>query len=678
MTEQEEFEFRLRLEQEQAAASSSAPPAPAVEAAAPQAEKPGMLDGMSPLAAVSGLGPIALALGIPTNAKQISDVTGGLIRGAGSIGSTLMAPFDMIKDAKAGKGLSLESNRARRAELDAGLASLGADPESLGYKGGKLAGEIAGTAGTGSLLANGARAAGAAPSVVSALNTGGLNVVGRTGLAGLGIRAAGGAATGGAAAGLVNPEDAGIGALIGGVMPLALKGGAHATRSAAGGIKSLAEPLYERGREKIVSRALREFSGGQADEAIRNLQAARELVPGSLPTVGEAAQVPSLAALQRAAMNTSPEAANALQGRITANNQARVDVIEALAGTPATRKAAEEAREEAASRAYALAREQDAARRAGLISAARDESAKAKAASAGLKSIGNMPDKKVVDVLKPTKELLELSKRPAMRSFIASAKRLASDKGEKLGDPLRSIDGLHYIKLAVDDALSGTPGNALARNQKAAVMDIKNRLVAEMDKLSPVYGEARKAFQEASKPINQMDIGDDLKRVVDPLTGRIRASQFARKLTDETAQRATGFKQASLAGVLTPEQLASLNAVRDDLARAEFAQTAGRGVGSNTAQNLAYSNMMNQLGIPDFLRNFAGGEIIGAIGSRAGDMVYGKANQEIAGLLANTMLDPAEAARLMLLRDSANPALLEAGRKGLLGVTKAAPAVVAD
>lgn len=674
MTEQEEFEFRLRLEQEQAAASVAAVPAPAVEAAAPQTQKPGMLDGMSPLAAVSGLGPIALALGIPTNAQQISDVTGGLIRGAGSIGSTLMAPLDMIKDARAGKGLSLESNRARRAELDSGLSALGANPESMGYKGGKLAGEIAGTAGAGSALAGGAKAAGASPALISALQTGGINVAGKTGLAGLATRAVGGAATGGLAAGMVNPEEAGTGALIGGSLPLVMKGIAHTSRAASGGVKSLVEPLYERGREKIISRALREFSGDQVDDAIRNLQSARELVPGSKPTVGEAANVPSLAALQRSTFSGSSDAANALHGRFAENNQARIEALEALAGSPAARQAAEEAREQAAAAAYSSARQEDALRRAAAIAKQQEWND----ASAGLGKLANRQISPVTDAITPSQGLIDLSKRPAMQGFIAEAKRLAANKGQQINNPLESIDGLHYVKLAVDDALKGTPGNSLARNQKAAVMDIKDRLIAEMDKVSPAYGESRRAYQEASKPINQMDIGDELKKVIDPLTGRIRASQFARKLSDDTARQATGFKQATLAGTLSPEQLASLNAIKEDLARAEFAQTAGRGVGSNTAQNLAYNNMMNQLGIPTFLRNFAGGEVLGNLGARAGDVVYGKANQEIAGLLANTMLDPAEAARLMLLRDSANPALLEAGRKGLLGVSKAAPVIGAD
>ena len=650
MNQEQEFEFRLRLEKEMAATSSDRPAAKSAPVAAAE----------------------------PSQVQEVKQGAGnllaGAVRGAGSIGATILAPYDMARDALDGKGLSLESNRQRRRDIDGGLASLGADTDSMLYKGGKLAGEIAGTAGVGPALAVGARTAGAAPSIISALNTGGLNVAGATGIKGLATRAAGGSATGAAATGLVNPEDAGLGAMVGGAFPLVVKGGTKVAGSAVRGTKSLVEPLYTAGQEKIIGRTLREFSGGQADDAIRNLQTAKELVPGSLPTVGEAARVPSLAALQRAAINTSPEAANALDARFAANNQARADILEALAGSPAKREAAETARDRAAASAYSKARQDDALRRA---TALLEQQAK-RDASAGLGSLANQQVMPNIDALKPSAELLALSKRPAMQGFIAEAKRLAANKGQTIGNPLESIDGLHYVKLAVDDALKGTPGNALARNQKAAVTDIKEQLVTEMDKLSPIYGQSRKAFQEASKPLNQMDIGDELLKTINPLTGRIRASQFASKLTDETAKRATGFNQATLAKTLTAEQLASLNAVRDDLALAEFAQNAGRAVGSNTAQNLAYSNMLNQLGISDLLRNFGGGQAVGKLAAKAGDVIYSKANQEIAGLLANTMLDPAEAARLMLLRDSANPALVKAAKTGLLGISRTTPVLLAQ
>lgn len=162
-------------------------------------------------------------------AQGIGNLLAGAVRGAGSIGATIISPYDIAKDALAGKGLSLESNRQRRSEMDLALQDMGAQPESIGYQGGKLAGEIAGTAGVPGVLAKGAQSIGAAPKIVNALASGGFNIGGAPAasvvetLANAGLRTAGGAATGAASAGLVNPEDAGTGALIGGAMPAAVK-----------------------------------------------------------------------------------------------------------------------------------------------------------------------------------------------------------------------------------------------------------------------------------------------------------------------------------------------------------------------------------------------------------------------------------------------------------------------
>ncbi|WP_213941183.1 hypothetical protein [Pseudomonas sp. dw_612] len=164
---------------------------------------------------------------LPPNAgKELMADAGNLlaggVRGAGSIGATLVAPYDIVQDAIAGKGLSLESNRQRRADMDWALQDMGANPESMAYKGGKLGAEIAGTAGMGGALANTARlipgAASAAP-LIASIGAGGFKAGGLTGLPALGTRMLGGAITGGASAGLVNPEDAGLGAMIGGAIP---------------------------------------------------------------------------------------------------------------------------------------------------------------------------------------------------------------------------------------------------------------------------------------------------------------------------------------------------------------------------------------------------------------------------------------------------------------------------
>jgi len=160
--------------------------------------------------------------------QGLGNVIAGGVRGAGSIGSTLIAPYDIAKDALAGKGLSLESNRQRRADMDSALGSMGAETDSFGYGAGKLAGEVMGTAGAGGALANGTRmglamAGKAVPTAVqpllSAISSGGFNAGG----AGMATRAAGGAISGGLSAGLVNPEDAGTGALVGGALPGVVK-----------------------------------------------------------------------------------------------------------------------------------------------------------------------------------------------------------------------------------------------------------------------------------------------------------------------------------------------------------------------------------------------------------------------------------------------------------------------
>lgn len=157
-------------------------------------------------------------------AQGAGNLVAGAVRGAGSIGATILAPYDMAKDALDGKGWSLESNRQRRAGIDGGLQLMGAQPDSLAYRTGKLGGEIAGTAGVGPALGIGAKAAGAAPSIVNALSTAGFRAGSTPGVANMLTRMAGGAVTGGTMAGVVDPEQAASGALVGGLLPPALAG----------------------------------------------------------------------------------------------------------------------------------------------------------------------------------------------------------------------------------------------------------------------------------------------------------------------------------------------------------------------------------------------------------------------------------------------------------------------
>jgi hypothetical protein len=411
--------------------------------------------------------------------------------------------------------------------------------------------------------------------------------------------------------------------------------------------KSFVEPFYESGRAQIMGRALRQSAGNQADDAMRAMQGAKELVPGSLPTAAEAAGNPGIAAMQRTATAIDPVAMNQLAARQAAQNEARVEVLRNLAGSSGAKEAAVEARDLAAQTAYGKARASDAMRRALEI----EQQVNKDAANAGLGSLANLPSRTEAQsaamAIRPTKALEDLAKRPSFSRFIDDAKRLAADKGQDIGNPLTSIDGLHYIKLAIDDALQPTATSSLGRNAKSSIMDMKNILTKEMDEISPVYGSAREAYQQASKPINQMAIGEELLKSVRPLDQQIMAGQFAKKLSDETAKTATGFKGATLANTLEPDQLQLLNALKQDLARSDFAKTAGRGVGSDTVQKLAFSNMLNAAGVPSAVRSFGPAGAIGNIAQRFGQVAYKDANERMAAELAQALLDPQTAATLM-------------------------------
>jgi hypothetical protein len=158
---------------------------------------------------------------------RVGNLVAGAVRGAGSIGATVLAPVDMAMDAAAGKGLSLESNRQRRADMDAGLQSLGADPNSTQFQVGKVGTEIVGTLPIGGVVG---RAVGAvAPRLGQAIASGGLSTGARVApgagnaLADAGIRAAGGAINGAVTAGAVNPDDAPTGTALGTALPAVTK-----------------------------------------------------------------------------------------------------------------------------------------------------------------------------------------------------------------------------------------------------------------------------------------------------------------------------------------------------------------------------------------------------------------------------------------------------------------------
>ena len=104
---------------------------------------------------------------------------------------------------------------------------------------------------------------------------------------------------------------------------------AEAIKAPFKGAKALVEPLYDRGRKQILSRALRNVAPDNAAGIQQKLGRAQELVPGSQPTAAEVGESGGLAALQRSMAAVDPEA---YATRATQQNEARVRELMDLAG----------------------------------------------------------------------------------------------------------------------------------------------------------------------------------------------------------------------------------------------------------------------------------------------------------------------------------------------------------
>lgn len=160
--------------------------------------------------------------------NMLVDGAAGVLKGASRIGTTLLKPIDA-----GARALGIQNDfigRTDRSESIDQFMRDRANPDSLAFKTGDIGTQIAGTAGVGGVLGNlVSKAAPAATGLANALTTGGFRAgvpatkaLSLPGLANGATRAAGGAATGAASAGMVDPDFALSGAVVGGALPLTL------------------------------------------------------------------------------------------------------------------------------------------------------------------------------------------------------------------------------------------------------------------------------------------------------------------------------------------------------------------------------------------------------------------------------------------------------------------------
>ena len=533
-----------------------------------------------------------------------------------------------------------QMTRIRNADFEALTEE---NKDSTAFKVGRVVGNIATTLPVGGVLGAGVR--GAAPALArtgvsgpvtealaSSLASGGFRV-GSQALprgAPLALRMAGGGTTGAASAALVNPDDAGTGALIGALLPPGLAATGKVGRYLGRSAKALVQPLTNAGQQELAAKVIREFGeGGPMNVDLS------ELVAGSRPTLAEATGNAGIAGLQRVTRDLRP---NAFVEREGLNAAAREVAFDRIAGDRGAIEAAKSARDSAADALYGRAFTADSMRQ-GLAR----ESQQMRAPFSGVGLSGAREDL-------ATPGLRTLMQRPMFREAAGAAKRLAANNGVQLDDPLQSLEGLHYIKLALDDALNPGAASALGRNESRAVMGMRDKLAVELEKVSPTYGAARQTFAEMSQPVNAMEALQEL-RLTDQ-RGNLTLSKVKNAI--EGLERARAEPGVNAAKSITDEQLNTLRAIQADLLRQDKLGL-GKSVGSSTLQNLGVNNLLATL-----LPGKTGAAINGKIGTsvaQAGKLVYSSADDKIRNNLIDFMLDPS---LMPATRGGPTPAQLQA------------------
>ncbi len=445
---------------------------------------------------------------------------------------------------------------------------------------------------------------------------------------------------------------------------------------------ALVDPFTEAGRTRIAGSVLNRSAADPAAVSTR-LQSAQGAVAGFEPSVGQAAGDAGVASLERTVRAINPQAFDALD---KTQRAVLADELRALAGDPIKRQALVDARETAANALYGKAMQSDAMRRDLAATATAQQ---ANTSGGGIHQVAGQYQKAIPDQL-ATPGLRALADRPMFQQAINDAKTLAANKGVKIDDPLTSLEGLHYIKLALDDMANPGAMSAMGRNANAAVNDMRTQLTNELAKVSPLYGNARSTFADMSKPINQMDIGQNLvERFIPalyrdmPSPAQLNSAALAKAITDQgddIAKSVTGMKGATLAGTLEPAQMQSLRNVLSDAQMMKNAEMQGRGVGSDTIQKAAMSHLAAEAGIPNWMASIA--RVPGGWMKRAGDVLYGNSDEQVRLMLANLLQNPQQASAAMNAAGAKPSQLAEILKKLAVGagqsVAPSAPSLTAQ
>lgn len=413
----------------------------------------------------------------------------------------------------------------------------------------------------------------------------------------------------------------------------------------AQGAKALMDPFTQGGRSKIAGRMLLRFADDPA--AITAAQGGRTAT-GAVPTLAEQTGDAGLARLQDSLRSVDPQINNRITQRLSDNNAARVTALQSIAGDSGTRSAAEGARKAATADLY-------------------------KQATAANYTVDS--------------ELSELLSRPVVKQAMERAKTMAANQGRPFAfdvaafNPLSGAgvtpkaatrqvtgQGLQDLKMALDEMLTD-PASGFTGSAGKTVKNLRGQVLNWMERANPDFKAARTAYADLSKPINAMDIGEEISRRATSNTSdlagnpRMQANALLGMLRDEgrLIERGTGRSGMGdqLSNILSPQQMNLLRSVASEADRTAAVGTAGSGPGSATAQRMASQNILRQLvgptGLPE---SWADSVLANTVIGKPFNLLYGGvAEPKIQQALAEAVLDPQVAKQLLAAAQAGGPRL---------------------
>jgi hypothetical protein len=304
-----------------------------------------------------------------------------------------------------------------------------------------------------------------------------------------------------------------------------------------------------------------EAAEGRGPAIVNALRAQNEIVPGSIPTAGQAAAPVGSTRYAALQAEVADKASTAYLERAGEQNKARLAPIQNLAKTEADIELAQQARQGNATINYGLSDPEIATANATLT---------------------------------------KLLGRPSMEEVVARAKRLAEEKGDTfqigVNAPAQQVakynpltmrselvtvpekfaqytgKDLHYLKLGLDDLIKNPAQTAIGVNELNAIKNTRSEFLNWVEDKIPAYKTARETFAAESQPIDKMVVAQFLEKKLKSTLDEdvLRPGVFATALTEApaTLKKSTGdarFKK--LTEIFAPDEVKDINSVLTDMKR---------------------------------------------------------------------------------------------------------------